>query len=401
MRLEVFIIRLWSDEMHFLSHEDTFNVFNNSFVFFGNLDLRGCIIDIRGKKFQSASTSTQSLSGKKISELFPNRHSVTNDALEKAIVDANISETCLYLDCSVEERKNVRVQMFLYPVFNDSNTAARIFFYALEVSGENKENQAASFSKTDDEVARLSSAEIEKANRNKDFFVAFISHELRSPLNTILGWTKILLTKDVNETARKNALEIIEKNARLQARLIEDLVDSAKLTSGKVRLELIETNIAAILKTVCESQKPAANAKKVDLEYSLDDEYVLIFGDSVRLQQIVTILIASALKTTSSGGFIKVKLQTVDAEAVITVRDSGQGIGRESLPDIFDQFRQNDENKTFNSNALGFSIVKSLAEKHGGRVRAESEGIGFGSTFTVVLPLINAKSKATAKLECL
>lgn len=385
--------------MRFLSHEDTFNVFNNSFLFFGNLDLHGCIIDIQGKLLQSVSIDIQSLSGKKISELFPNRYSVTNDALEKAVVDAAISETCLYLDCTVDERKDVRVQMFLYPVFNELNTAARIFFYALEVSGENKTNHAASFPKIDEEVARLSGAEVEKANRNKDFFLAFISHELRSPLNTILGWTKILLTKDVNETARKNALQIIEKNARLQAKLIEDLVDSARLTSGKVRLELIETNLAAILKTVCESQKPAADEKKVDLQYSIDDGHVLIFGDSVRLQQIITILVANALKTTSSGGFVKVKLETVDAEAVITIRDDGQGIGRDSLPGIFDQFRRSNDNKTFNGNALGFSLVKVLAEKHGGRVRAESEGIGFGSTFVVALPLIGVKSKAPAQLK--
>ncbi len=138
--------------------------------------------------------------------------------------------------------------------------------------------------------------EAEEANRSKDFFLAIVSHELRSPLNTILGWTKILLTKEVKEEVRKNALETIEKSARSQAKLIDDLIDSARVASGKMRLELRQINLYEVLKTVYNSQKPLTEAKNVNLEFLSDSESIQVFGDSIRLQQVFTNLVSNALK---------------------------------------------------------------------------------------------------------
>ncbi len=235
--------------------------------------------------------------------------------------------------------------------------------------------------------------EAEEANRAKDFFLAVVSHELRSPLNTILGWTKILLGKEIKPEARQNALETIEKSARAQSKLIDDLIDSARVASGKMRLEMRPVNLYEVLKTVYNSQKPLTEGKNVHLEFSADREDMPVFGDAIRLQQVFTNLVSNALKFTSAGGNIKISAQRSDEEVKITVKDDGQGISPELLPNIFQQFKQGDEKTSLDRSGLGLglSIVKILSEKHNGRIRAESEGVGRGSTFTVILPLCNSE----------
>lgn len=231
--------------------------------------------------------------------------------------------------------------------------------------------------------------EAEEANRAKDFFLAFVSHELRSPLNAILGWTKILLTKEVDDETRKNALETIERSARSQAKLINDLVDSARVASGKLRLEFRQINLYEIVDNVCNSQKPAADNKNIKLDMKADKTEIQIFGDSIRLQQVFSNLLSNAIKFTPENGVIQIGIQTDEAKAEVTIKDNGQGISPEALPRIFSQFSQGDEKISRDTSGLGLglSIVKTLVEKHGGIVKAESEGIGKGSTFTVVLPL--------------
>jgi len=239
-------------------------------------------------------------------------------------------------------------------------------------------------------------SEAEEANRAKDFFLAVVSHELRSPLNAILGWSRILLTKTVDETTKKNALETIEKSARAQAKLIDDLVDSARVSSGKMRLELQPVNLYEIVKTVYFAQRPTAEARKINLEFSADKESGQVFGDSIRLQQIFTNLLSNALKFTTEGGSININMRSVEAAVEVSITDTGQGISPESLPNIFLQFKQG-ENKTSRSQTglgLGLSIVKILAEKHNGQIKAESAGIGQGATFTVTLPLSGSEIAA-------
>ncbi|CAN5614249.1 hypothetical protein BH20ACI4_BH20ACI4_04940 [soil metagenome] len=244
------------------------------------------------------------------------------------------------------------------------------------------------------ERERKARDEAEDANRAKDFFLAFVSHELRSPLNAILGWTKILLTKEVDEDTRKNALETIERSARSQSKLINDLVDSARVASGKLRLELRPLNFYEVIKNVYNSTKPQAEHKNIRLDFSANKESINVVGDVVRLQQVFTNLLSNSLKFTPEGGQINISVESSGDIVKIYVRDNGQGINEDTFPNIFNQFSQGDMNNHDRTGlGLGLSIVKTLIGKHGGTVTAESEGLGKGSTFTVTLPLSAAAVK--------
>lgn len=258
-----------------------------------------------------------------------------------------------------------------------------------------------------DELAKINESvikardEAEEANRAKDYFLAIVSHELRSPLNAILGWAKILLTKEVDEKVRRNALETIERSAKSQAKLIEDLVDSSRIASGKLRLELRPVSLFEIVKNVFNSQKPAAESKKIELEFNSNDETGEVFGDSVRLQQVFTNLITNALKFTPEDGKISINYILNSKTARVSIIDNGQGISPEALPRIFRQFAQVDEKTSRDRSGLGLglAIVKTLVEKHGGSINVESEGIGQGSTFTVTLPLVETETGKTDSAE--
>lgn len=242
-------------------------------------------------------------------------------------------------------------------------------------------------------LERKARDEAEEANRTKDYFLALVSHELRSPLNAVLGWTKILLTKDVDEKTRRSALETIERSAQSQAKLISDLVDSSRIASGKLRLEIRPMNIFDAVNTVFNSQKPVAESRKINLIFNYDTKEVNIFGDLVRIQQVFTNLLSNALKFTPEGGKVEIKLKTDNQFVTVSIKDDGQGIGPETLPHIFRQFAQGDQTITREQGGLGLglSIVKTLVQKHEGTVSAESDGIGSGSTFTVKLPIYQPK----------
>lgn len=243
--------------------------------------------------------------------------------------------------------------------------------------------------------------EAEDANRAKDFFLAFVSHELRSPLNAILGWSKILLTKKVDEETQRSALETIERGARAQAQLINDLVDSARITSGKLRLEFQSVNLYEIVKAAFHALKPSAENKNIAFEFASETEEVPVFADAGRLQQVFNNLISNSIKFTPENGKIFINLETSGASAKVVVRDSGQGINPESLPFIFRQFSQADEATAQNKGGLGLglSIVKILIEKHNGTVQAESEGAGRGAAFTVLLPLTSKNQESSDASE--
>lgn len=232
-----------------------------------------------------------------------------------------------------------------------------------------------------------------EANRAKDFFLAFVSHELRSPLNAILGWSKILLTKTVDENTRKNALETIERSARLQTKLINDLVDSARVSSGKLRLEFHPTNVYEIVRVAYQAQKPTADAHSLDFTFSTDCDEVVVFGDAGRLQQVLTNLISNAIKFTPDGGSVSIELKKTPETVAIHVKDTGQGMTPEALPNIFRQFSQGEIGKARANTGLGLglSIVKALVAKHGGTVEAFSDGLGKGSEFVVTLPITDSR----------
>ncbi|MCZ0902830.1 ATP-binding protein, partial [Microcoleus sp. HI-ES] len=231
--------------------------------------------------------------------------------------------------------------------------------------------------------------QLRQANRIKDEFLAVLSHELRSPLNPILGWSKLLQTGKLDAVKTAQALATIERNAKLQTELIEDLLDVSKILQGKLSLNIRPVDLALTVESAIETVNLAAVAKSIDIRTVLDPQIGQILGDSGRLQQIVWNLVSNAVKFTSTGGRVEVRLTCVGDRAQITVADTGIGIAREFLPYVFDYFRQKDgaTTRNFGGLGLGLAIVRHLVELHGGTVAADSPGEGQGATFTVSLPL--------------
>lgn len=238
------------------------------------------------------------------------------------------------------------------------------------------------------EREKLALDEAVEANRAKDLFIALISHELRSPLNAIQGWSKILLTKTVDEKTRINALETIERSARFQTKLINDLVDSSRVASGKLKLEYRPSNLYDIVLASFNAQKPTAESRRINLELNAERQDLRVFGDAGRLQQVFGNLISNAIKFTPPEGVVSVDVSSNEKNVVIRISDTGIGISEQALPNIFRQFSQGDLGEAGKAGGLGLglSIVKILIERHGGTVRAESEGKDKGSTFIVKLP---------------
>ncbi|HLL71188.1 MAG TPA: ATP-binding protein [Pyrinomonadaceae bacterium] len=240
--------------------------------------------------------------------------------------------------------------------------------------------------------------EAQEANRLKDEFLATLSHELRTPLTSILGWTNLLRSVKFDEVTSVRALETIERNARSQKQLIDDLLDASRIITGKLRLELKPTQLKSVVESACYAARPAAEAKGIEIQLALDPAASLVAGDAERLQQVVWNLLSNAVKFTPEGGRVEVGLARDGTHAQIAVRDTGQGIKTEFLPFVFDRFRQADQSttRTHGGLGLGLAIVRHLVELHGGTVAAESEGIGAGATFKVMLPLIEYAKRTDA-----
>jgi PAS domain S-box-containing protein len=227
------------------------------------------------------------------------------------------------------------------------------------------------------------------ADRRKDEFLAVVSHELRTPLTSILGWAGMLKTGKLNAPTTLRALDSIERNAKAQSRLIDDLLDISRIITGKVRLDARPVNVGGLLEGAVDSVRVAANAKSIELVATLDARVVSVPGDPDRLQQVLWNLVSNAIKFTPAGGRVEVRLELAAGEALISVSDSGCGIPLEFLPYVFDRFRQAESPTTRSHGGLGLglSIVRHLVELHGGTVSAHSEGAGQGSRFAVRLPL--------------
>ncbi len=240
--------------------------------------------------------------------------------------------------------------------------------------------------------------EAEAANRMKDEFLSTLSHELRTPLTAILGWTHMLSAGQIDEANRQRALETIERNARAQQQLIEDILDVSRVISGKMRLEVRPLDLATVIEAAVEAVLPAAAAKEIRLQRVLDSGASMVSGDPARLQQVIWNLLTNAIKFTPKGGRVQVRLERVNSHVEIVVSDSGQGIAADILPFIFERFRQADSTSTraHGGLGLGLAIVRHLVEMHGGTVEAESAGAEQGATFTVKLPLIAMRARELA-----
>ncbi|PZR74806.1 MAG: hybrid sensor histidine kinase/response regulator [Chthoniobacterales bacterium] len=235
----------------------------------------------------------------------------------------------------------------------------------------------------------------ERETQMKDEFLATVSHELRTPLNAILGWANIVRAAQTPAEIAEG-LEVIERNARSQAQIIEDLLDMSRIISGKVRLDVQRVELIPVINAALESVKPMAAGKEIRLTSVLDPLAGPISGDPARLQQILWNLLTNALKFTSKGGRVHVVLERVNSHLEISVSDTGRGIAPDFLPHVFDRFRQADASSTREQRGLGLglSIVRNLAELHGGGVSAKSEGLQKGSTFTVAVPIATATTDA-------
>jgi signal transduction histidine kinase len=235
-------------------------------------------------------------------------------------------------------------------------------------------------------AARL---EAEKANDLKDQFLATLSHELRTPLNAILGWAAILRARSDGNPSVSRGLDVIERNAKAQARLIEDMLDTSRIAAGMLRLETQLVLLPEIIDLTIEAVRPAAERKHLTLDVDLDRDLPPISGDPERLRQIITNLLSNAIKFTLDGGQIAVSLIRQDTRARITVKDTGVGIAPEFLPHVFDRFRQGQGGRArlHGGLGIGLSLARHLVELHGGTIQAESDGPGKGATLTIFLPL--------------
>jgi PAS domain S-box-containing protein len=237
---------------------------------------------------------------------------------------------------------------------------------------------------------RLARIEAERASRMKDEFLATLSHELRTPLNAILGWAHIIKRGKSSAADVEKGLSVIERNARAQAQIIEDLLDMSRIISGKIRLDVQRLELANIVQSTLEGSRPAAEAKGIALTSVVDPlQGVVVTGDPDRLQQVLWNLLSNALKFTPKGGRVQVLLERVDSHLELSVIDSGEGIAPDFLEFVFDRFRQADATTTRRHGGLGLglAIAKQLVELHGGAVRVRSAGVGQGSTFVVQLPI--------------
>ncbi|HZH91071.1 MAG TPA: response regulator [Pyrinomonadaceae bacterium] len=244
-------------------------------------------------------------------------------------------------------------------------------------------------------------AEAERANRTKDEFLATLSHELRTPLTAILGWTHLIRGGKLDEAMMTRALETIERNARSQSQLIDDLLDVSRIITGKLMLDFRPIELASLVEASLDTMRPMAEAKSIGVRPSLRTSHCLVSGDPARLQQVVWNLFSNAVKFTPEGGSVEVGLTCDEQHVELEVSDTGQGISQDFLPYIFDRFRQADGTTTRKHGGLGLglAIVRHLVDLHGGTISAHSDGDGKGSTFTLSLPLASAAGAPVANDE--
>jgi len=237
--------------------------------------------------------------------------------------------------------------------------------------------------------------EAERANRVKDEFLATLSHELRTPLTAMLGWLSMLRTARLDQETAAHAIETVERNARAQAQLIEDLVDVSRIAGGKLNLEVRPMDLMPVIAAAVDIVRPAANAKGIKIEISNDESLGPVSGDPARLQQVIWNLLSNAVKFTPRDGRVDVSLRRYESSAELVVRDNGLGIQPDFLPNVFDRFRQAESpvTRTHRGLGLGLAIVRHLTELHGGTVTAESPGAGKGATFTIRIPLAAVQSE--------
>jgi CheY-like chemotaxis protein len=250
------------------------------------------------------------------------------------------------------------------------------------------------------ELTRLN-AELAEANRAKDVFLATLSHELRTPLTPVVGWIKLLRNANLDPKSISQALDAIERNAWLQARLIDDLLDTSRIATGKLQFEPRPTDFNTAVKAALETVRALAASRHIDISIRLSPETLVVMGEPVRLQQIVWNLLSNAIKFTEPGGTVTVITENDNGEARLIVDDSGIGIEPDFLPHVFDRFRQADgsTSRRHGGLGLGLAIADALAKMHGGGLHAHSDGVGRGARFTFHIGLVAAETESPQRSE--
>jgi signal transduction histidine kinase len=237
---------------------------------------------------------------------------------------------------------------------------------------------------------------LQEASRAKDEFLAMVSHELRTPLHAVLGWAELLKEGNLPPDKLQKGIDTIERNARTQARLVEDMLDVSRIIAGKVRLDLKLIDPSFTVESAVEVLRPTALAKRIQLNLSDDGQAKLVLGDTARLQQVVWNLVANAVKFTPDGGQVNIAMSMLERSVELRVSDTGRGIAKEMLSMVFDRFWQAETGaRTQPGLGLGLAITRNLVELHGGTIRALSDGEGLGATFVVCLPIADAHSSTS------
>ena len=239
---------------------------------------------------------------------------------------------------------------------------------------------------------------LKDADRRKDEFLAVLSHELRNPINAVVGWAQILKSGALSGDTVRHGLDVIERNARAEAKLVESLLDLSRISTGKLDLQLRAMDLGSVASAAVENARPLAKAKDVAVALESPSEPVPVVADAARLEQVLTNLLSNAVKFTPAGGHVRVQLERADPRVIVRVIDSGKGIAPEFLPFVFDRFRQADSRRERHHGGLGLglAVVRELVQAHGGTVTADSAGVGLGSTFTITLPMRTATEPETA-----
>jgi CheY-like chemotaxis protein/nitrogen-specific signal transduction histidine kinase len=251
------------------------------------------------------------------------------------------------------------------------------------------------------ELERSARQAAEDSNRLKDEFLATVSHELRTPLTAILGWSRLLEGGTLDDSVTQQAVEVIWRNAKAQAQIVDDILDVSRIITGNLYLDLHPLEVVPVVENAINVVRPTADAKGIRIEKYFDSTPAMISGDGNRLQQVVWNLLSNAVKFTDSGGRVCVKVARVEGAVEVSVSDTGRGISKEFLPFVFDRFRQADSTTTRQHGGLGLglAIARHLVEIHGGTIEAESRGEGGGATLTIRLPLIATTAPAKGFAE--
>jgi PAS domain S-box-containing protein len=302
------------------------------------------------------------------------------------VVERDATFDAFEVDCRIEQIGRRTMLLSARRLYRDDDVTP-LLLVAIEDISERKQLEAERLDLLVRERAARTDAEA--ANRMKDEFLATLSHELRTPLNAMLGWSRLLRTGSLDAATSTRALESIERNTSVQARLIEDLLDVSRILTGKLGLNTRPIELPPVIEAAMETVRTAAEAKSVRLTAVFDRAAGPVIGDADRLQQVFWNLLSNAVKFTPAGGEVRVWLSRSDSRAKFTVHDTGEGIAPEFLPHVFDRFRQADSGtmRSRGGLGLGLAIVRHLVELHGGTVHAESQGKGYGASFTVDLPL--------------